>query len=132
MKALVCTSIVVISMAFASAATADNYGGYVNSPQMAGLVYAKFGGGYAGRCAVAIMYRESKGNPRASNYRDSNGGSYGLMQLNGAHRWRGESLSQFQRRQWNPVTHLIAARRLYDAQRRAGFSGFGPWRGCPS
>jgi soluble lytic murein transglycosylase-like protein len=74
---------------------------------------------------VRIMWRESGGNPRAANYRDANGGSYGLLQLNGAHRWRGESMAAFQQRMWDPVSHLAAAKRLYNG------SGFGPWRGCP-
>lgn len=126
MRALICTSIAVIAMAFVSAATADNYGTTRSESQrMTALVYKTFGAGYVGRCMVRIMWRESGGNPRAANYRDANGGSYGLLQLNGAHRWRGESLSQFQRRMWNPYTHLAAAKRLYDG------SGFGPWRGCP-
>jgi soluble lytic murein transglycosylase-like protein len=73
---------------------------------------------------VKIMWRESGGNPRAANYRDTAGGSYGLLQLNAVHRWRGETLAQFRARMWNPTTHLAAAKRLYQG------SGFAPWRGC--
>jgi hypothetical protein len=125
-KVALCTSIAVIAMAFASAASADSYGtSRSESASMTALVYKTFGTGYAGRCMVRIMWRESGGNPRAANYHDSNGGSYGLLQLNGAHRWRGESLAQFQQRMWNPATHLAAAKRLCNG------SGFGPWGGCP-
>lgn len=92
---------------------------------MTRLVLNTFGHGYAGQCMVRIMWRESGGNPRAANYRDWYGGSYGLLQLNAVHRWRGESMTQFRARMWNPVTHLIAAKRLYDG------SGFRPWNGCP-
>ena len=126
MKVAICTSIAVIAMAFASAASADNYGtSRTESNSMTALVYKTFGSGWQGRCMVRIMWRESGGNPRAANYGDSNGGSYGLLQLNGAHRWSGESMSAFRARMWNPVTHLAAAKRLYNG------SGFGPWGGCP-
>ncbi len=117
---------VVIAMAFASAATADNYGtSSSEAARMTALVYRTFGTGYTGRCMVRIMWRESGGNPRAANYGDSNGGSYGLLELNGVHRWAGESLAAFRARMWNPYSHLAAARRLYDG------AGFRPWGGCP-
>ena len=126
MKGLICTSVAVVAMAFVSAASADNYGtSRTESNSMTALVYKTFGSGWQGRCMVRIMWRESGGNPRAANYRDSNGGSYGLLQLNGAHRWSGESMSAFRARMWNPATHLAAAKRLYNG------SGFGPWGGCP-
>jgi hypothetical protein len=125
-KVLLGTTIAVIAMAFSSAAFADNYGTTpAQAKAMSALVYRTFGGGYVGSCMVRIMWRESGGNPRAANYHDSNGGSFGLLQLNGAHRWRGESLAAFQRRMWNVKTHLAAAKRLYNG------AGFGPWRGCP-
>ena len=41
-------------------------------------------GRYVENCMVRVMWRESGGNPRAANYHDSNGGSYNLLQLNGA------------------------------------------------
>lgn len=126
MKVALCTSIAVIAMAFVSVASADDYGtSKGEAARMTALVYKTFGNGWQGRCMVKIMWRESGGNPRAANYSDSNGGSYGLLQLNGAHRWSGESMTAFRARMWNPVTHLVAAKRLYNG------SGFGPWRGCP-
>lgn len=127
MKVALCTIFAaMLAATFVSVAQADNYGtSRAEARQMTNLVYQTFGRGYVGNCMVRIMWRESGGNPRAANYRDSNGGSYGLLQLNGAHRWRGESLAQFQRRMWNPITHLQAAKRLYNG------AGFSPWRGCP-
>lgn len=125
MKVLICTFAVVVTATFVSAASADNYGTTpAEKAKMKTLIYKTFGTGYVGQCFIRIAARESGFNPRAANYRDVNGGSYGLLQLNGVHRWKGESLSQFQRRMWNPTTHLIAAKRL-------ARGGFGPWRGCP-
>lgn len=126
MKVALATAAVLIAATFSSAAQADNYGTTkAQAAQMTALVYKTFGYGWQGRCMVRIMWRESGGNPRAANYGDSNGGSYGLLQLNGAHRWSGETLTQFRARMWNPTTHLAAAKRLYQS------SGFSPWRGCP-
>jgi hypothetical protein len=45
-----------------------------------------------------------------------------LFQMNGVHRWRGESLSQFRARMWNPTTHMTAVVRL-------ARGGLGPWGG---
>lgn len=106
-----------------ASAKADNYGtNPAEARQMTALIYKTFGTGWQGRTMLCIAKRESGLNPRAANYRDSNGGSYGLLQLNGVHRWRGESLAQFQRRMWNPTTHLQAAKRL-------ARGGLGPWGG---
>ncbi len=125
MKMLLLTSVVVIMAAFVSSAQGANYGtSRAESAKMTRMVYQTFGYGWQGRCMVRIMWRESGGNPRAANYGDSNGGSYGLLQMNGAHRWRTETLAQFRTRMWNPITHLAAAKRLYAS------SGFSPWGGC--
>jgi hypothetical protein len=106
-----------------AAARADNYG---TNPKekaaMKSLIVKHFGSGWRGQTMLCIAGRESGFNPRAANYSDSNGGSYGLFQMNGVHRWRGESLSQFQRRMWNPTTHMQAVVRL-------ARGGLGPWRG---
>lgn len=129
MRLVFATAAVLIAATLSPAANAgkqDNYGTTkTEAARMAALVHKTFGYGYVGRCMVRIMWRESGGNPRAANYRDVSGGSFGLLQLNGVHRWRGESMAAFRARMWNPVTHLAAAKRLYDG------SGFGPWRGCP-
>ena len=70
----------VVALSFVGAASADNYG---TSPsqaaQMKRMIYKTFGTGYVGQCFIRIANRESGFNPRAANYRDSNGGSYGLL-----------------------------------------------------
>jgi hypothetical protein len=123
MKKAITTVVMFLALAVPTAATADNYGTskaqYAKSKAM---VMAVFGPRY-GPTMVRCMNRESGGNPLAANYGDSNGGSYGLLQLNGAHRWRGESMTAFRARMWNPVTHLQAAKRLFDSD------GFRPWGG---
>lgn len=124
--ALIALIVALIVVIVAPNAPAANYGcvSKAQCRKMEHLVYKTFGRGYAGQCFIRIMYRESGGNPRAANYTDANGGSYGLLQLNGIHRWRGESWNAFLMRMYNPVTHLQAAKRLYLG------SGFAPWRGC--
>jgi phage-related tail fiber protein len=113
---------VLIPLATVSAAAGENYGTTrAQARQMTAMIYQTFGTGYIGQCFVKIAWRESGMNPRAANYGDSHGGSYGLLQLNGVHRWRGETMTQFRQRMWNPVTHLQAAKRL-------AREGFGPWR----
>ena len=123
MKKAITTVVMFLALAVPTAATADNYGTskaqYAKSKAM---VMAVFGPRY-GPTMVRCMNRESGGNPLAANYGDSNGGSYGLLQLNGAHRWREESMAAFRARMWNPVTHLQAAKRLFNSD------GLGPWGG---
>lgn len=129
MKYAATVFIVVVAIFVGTATTAHsaNYGcvSKAQCRQMEALVYQTFGNGYAGRCFIRIMYRESGGNPLAANYGDSHGGSFGLMQLNGVHKWIGESWTAFKKRMFNPRTHLQAALRLYQT------SGFSPWGGCP-
>lgn len=123
MRTILLAFAIMAVLAFTSIASADNYGTspsqYAKSKAM---VMKTFGPRY-GPTMVRCMNRESGGNPRAANWGDSNGGSFGLLQLNGVHRWRSETMAQFRARMWNPVTHLIAAKRLFDG------SGFGPWGG---
>lgn len=122
-RVIAASVVMVVAFAGTTAAQADNYGTTKHeAKRMEALIYKTFGAGWQGRTMVCIARRESGLNPRAANYRDVNGGSYGLLQLNGVHRWRGESLSQFQRRMWNPYTHLVAAKRL-------ARGGLGPWGG---
>ena len=72
-----------------------------------------------------VIYRESRCNPLAYNSQDSNGGSRGLMQLNGTHRkWLMETgfinhLDDL----FNPDINLRAALHLY---RMVGNS-WSPW-----
>lgn len=133
MRAWPVTILVIVVLFIVATARADNYGTtpakYRISKQM---VLNTFGNGWEGQMMVRCMDRESGGNPLAANYGDSNGGSFGLLQLNGAHRWRGESMRAFMARMWNPRTHLIAAKRLYDASKASAYThhnGFEPWGG---
>jgi hypothetical protein len=121
LTAIVAAAIIMFS---ASTATADNYGGVsaATEQQMKTLIYKHFGSGWRGQTMVCIARRESGLNPRAANYTDSNGGSYGLFQINGVHRWRGESLQAFRYRMWNPVANVKQAVRL-------ARGGLGPWGG---
>jgi hypothetical protein len=134
--ALRITIATVFVATFVSVAQADNWGGVspAEYKKNASIVYNAFASRYGssvGREAVRCMNRESGGNRLAANYSDSNGGSFGLLQLNGAHHWRGESMSAFRARMWNVRTHLQAAVRLYAASVRVYGWGFKPWRGCP-
>ena len=124
MRFLAATAAVLIAATLTSAsAMADNYGTTkAEAAQMKALIYKHFGSGWKGQTMVRCAIRESGLNPRAANYRDSNGGSYGLFQINGIHRWRGETLAQFQRRMWDPVQNVKQAVRL-------ARGGLGPWGG---
>ena len=123
MRRIVLLLALLLSALAVQSAGADNYGtDSKEAARMTALIYKTFGTGWKGQTMLCIAKRESGLNPRAANYRDSNGGSYGLFQLNGVHRWRGESLAEFQQRQWNPITHLQAAKRL-------ARGGLGPWNG---
>ena len=122
-RVIAASVIAAASLAAVGAASADNYGTTGNErARMTTLIYQTFGTGWQGRTMLCIAKRESGLNPRAANYRDSNGGSYGLFQMNGVHRWRTETLSQFRARMWNPTTHMIAVKRL-------ARGGLGPWNG---
>lgn len=78
---------------------------------------------------VRCMYRESHGDEKAANWRDSNGGSFGLLQINGIHRWKRESMAAFRARMWNPVENVAQAVRLYRDARDIYGNGFQPWGG---
>lgn len=123
MKATLTVLAAALALALPAVASADNYGTNPReAAQMKSLIYRYFGTGWKGQTMIRCARRESGFNPRAANYSDSNGGSYGLLQLNGVHRWRGESLAAFRQRMWNPITHLEAAVRL-------ARGGLGPWGG---
>ena len=120
---LVALMVTLVAVIFVQSARADNYGTNAReAASMKALIYEYFGHGWKGETMIRCARRESGFNPRAANYKDSNGGSYGLLQLNGIHRWRGETLAQFRQRMWNPRTHLQAAVRL-------ARGGLGPWGG---
>lgn len=114
-----------LTIALPTAASADNYGG--NSPseqkRMAGLIYREFGHGWLGRTMVCIARRESGLNPRAANWRDTRGGSFGLFQINGVHAPGGWAFRVWVRHMWDPVANVKSAHALYRS------SGLGPWGG---
>lgn len=100
--------------------------------QNAALVYRTFThyyGSAVGAEMVRCMWRESHGDEHASNWGDSHGGSFGLLQLNGVHAWRGESASAFRARMWNPVENVMQGVRLWRDARRYYGNGFQPWGG---
>lgn len=136
MRALICTSIAVIAVAFVSAASADNYGGVTKQEYQrnAAIVYNAFAGRYGpavGRMMVRCMNRESGGNPRAWNRTDSHRdrwgnrviGSFGLLQIGAGHRPAGMTVDQFRLFMWNPYENVKAALALY----RSG--GIAHWGG---
>lgn len=106
-------------------AKAENYGG--NAPaekrRMVRLIHREFGYGWLGRTMVCIARRESGLNPRAANYQDTRGGSFGLLQLNGVHSPTGYAYRAWIHRMWLPKQNLRRAHRLYRAE------GLGPWGG---
>lgn len=110
----------------AVASTNDNYGGVSQQyrQQMINLIYANFGHGWRGQTMVRCAIRESGLNPRAANWRDSHGGSFGLFQINGIH---DPSPGTYATRAWiqkmfNPYENIKVAVRL-------ARGGLGPWGG---
>ena len=76
-----------------------------------------------------LIYRESKGYNRAFNREDPNGGSRGLLQINGA--WttflRDKNIITKPSDLFNPATCLTAGLAIYQyGMDRYGW-GFGPW-----
>jgi hypothetical protein len=87
------------------------------------VIRSTFGYGSVGDTMLCIAKRESHLRPRAANWTDSNGGSFGLFQINGVWRHRHESTMHFARRMWNPVTNAKFARWLLRTR------GLEPWGG---
>lgn len=83
---------------------------------MVQIIYKRFGSGWLGRTMVCIARAESGLNPRAANYADWYGGSYGLFQINKAHR-RWVNFNRI----YDPYYNTQVAWRLY----RSG--GLGHW-----
>lgn len=76
-----------------------------------------------------VMYKESRCKPTAFNKTDPNGGSHGLMQINGSWRkWlRDRSVINRTEDLYDPATNLLAALYIYRyGVDRYGF-GWGPW-----
>lgn len=91
--------------------------------RMTQVIHSEFGYGWLGRTMTCIAKRESHLRARAANWHDSNGGSFGLFQINGVWRHQGESTMHFARRMWNPIANVRLARQLYRTR------GLEPWGG---
>lgn len=78
---------------------------------------------YVENTMICIARRESGLNPRAANWGDSNGGSFGLFQMNGVHdpTTRSHASKWWINKMFNPVANTRAAYRLWKG------SGTGPW-----
>lgn len=107
-------------LALTGSAYADNYGGNSRREQaeVTKIIQARFGHGWLGRTMLCIARRESGLNPRAANWRDANGGSHGLFQINGVHRGKLDW-----GRIYDPHYNTLAAWRLYKG------AGLSPWGG---
>ena len=109
----------VVALAMPVAAGAENYGGVSRTykQQIVSLIRAKFGYGWSGDTAIRVAACESGFNPRAANWGDSNGGSFGLFQINKAHRdWVDFG------RIYDPAYNISVAYRL-----SGGGRNWGPW-----
>lgn len=109
------------------AASADNFGGvsYAYQLQVKQMVYKEFGHGWQAEAMIRCIRRESGFNPKAANWTDSHGGSFGLAQINGIH---DPSPGKYATkawiaRMWDPVQNLRQAHRLM------GKGDLGPWGG---
>jgi len=110
--------VVVVGVVFTRAAS-----GSTTTLRMQRIIRHEFGPGQLGRVMNCIAWRESNMRPWASNLRDANGGSYGLLQLNGIWRNHGETIHHFARRMHNPWQNVRLAHQLVRAR------GLEPWGG---
>jgi hypothetical protein len=77
----------------------------------------------------SIMFRESRCIPNSVNTKDPNGGSRGLMQINGSwHKWLiGKGIITNKKDLLQAETNLLAGLEIYNyGVERYGF-GWGPW-----
>jgi hypothetical protein len=124
-KVLLCTSIAVVAMAFASVATADNFGtNATQAAQMKTLIYQAFGSGWKGQTMIRCAARESGFNPRAANWHDSHGGSFGLFQINGIH---DPASGSYATRAW--ISRMMVPAENIRMAVRLARGGLGPWGG---
>lgn len=86
----------------------------------------RYWSGTSAQTMLRCIRRESGFNPKAVNWRDPNGGSHGLTQINGIHRYAFVSIWHLR---YTIKGNLEMAYRLYRADRAQGGSGFGPWGG---
>lgn len=116
--------LVIAALALAGTAQAGDYGGVsgANEQQMTRLVYAHFGTGWKGQTMIRCVRRESGFNPRAVNWDDPHGGSFGLFQINGIHAPGGYATRSWIAKMMNPYENVKVAVRL-------ARGGLGPWGG---
>lgn len=86
----------------------------------------RYWSGWQATSMLRCVKRESGFNPKAVNWRDANGGSHGLFQINGIHRI---AFSKVWHLRYTIKANVQMAYRLYRADQAKGGSGFGPWRG---
>jgi hypothetical protein len=99
--------------------------------RMQAIIYTEFGHGWVGQEFVRCAYRETghTWNPRSANYHDSHGGSFGLLQLNGAHAPGGWASPSFILAMFNPWQNVRLAHRLYNGALHDYGNGFQRWGG---
>lgn len=125
-KRIILVAFVAVVGVFSSTASADNYGGVSPAVEakMKALIYKHFGTGWRGQTMVRCARRESGFNPRAANWHDSHGGSFGLFQINGVHNvGYGYATKAWVARMMNPYENIKVAVIL------ARRGGLGPWGG---
>lgn len=77
----------------------------------------------------AVIHKESRCKPRAFNQKDPNGGSRGLLQINGSwRRWlRDRDVIKTEEDLYDPATNLKAAWLIYQYGMDRYDFGWGPW-----
>jgi hypothetical protein len=123
--ALRITIATVFVATFVSVAQADNYGTTPKQEsQVKAMIYKAFGTGWKGQTMIRCARRESGFNPRAANWRDSHGGSFGIFQINGIH---DPAPGSYATRAWI-AKMMVPAENIKVAVRLAR-GGLGPWGG---
>lgn len=91
------------------------------------VIRQEFGTGPLGGCMLRIAWRESRLDAHAANWADHHAdgsrGSFGLFQIGALWRARGEPVSSFAQRMFDPATNAQLAHRLY------AHAGLAPWGG---
>lgn len=122
---LVVALVATVALAVGAAtARAESYGCVSKAQclEMERLIRAKFPG-HVEDTMVCIARRESGLNPRAANWTDTRGGSFGLFQVNGAHGPGGYATRKWVTQMWVPWRNVVAAWRLWRG------AGLAPWGG---
>ena len=123
-RILVVSTIAVLTLLVVPAAQSDNYGcvSKAQCTQMERLVLKRFGHGWEGRTALRVFRCESGLNPRAANWSDTRGGSFGLAQINGAHGPGGYATKAWIKQMMVPWRNLVMAYRI-----SRGGKSWGAW-----